>query len=1435
MTVTSGDVTFENLTIDGGASLEYGGGIYIPGQPHTVTLNNVQVVGNDAALNGGGIWMDQSTLGNQNTLILNDSVISANIANGDGGGVYVGADSILTATNTVFENNLASDGGGIYTNGTVTVSGGLLTNNDAYSGGGIYQHWSATSLTINSPTTCTVAPDVASFVPLTTFIGNDANDEAGAHGGAIFNSADATIYGTLFSDNSAENGGAIYEDSGAGLLTVGCSAFELELCMESTEAPLAATTTDRSSSKTPSSPPTSQTDSVVPSAPNTTATRPRYVVRSSTRNTASTGGAIYAQDDLILEDSELSSNAADLEGGALVGDFATIAISDSTISGNLAASGAGISTSGGSLTVTDSAINNNQAVSGLFWDFENPSTVGTISTFVGTPQGSAAGVVSGVASQTGAGPVLFLPEANPPQRSPAAGLVHITRVITDGSDLPGSFYPYIEFTNTETISLENLTFEHFHNHNSGFPTSPNYSVQLQLDSGGGYVDIGNSVFLSPSTFGRADTVDLLSTSLPPGTHRIRWVARSLASGTDTNTEYLALNDVSLSFVSGLGGGVLANGTDVSIDTTTIDGNVATEGGGLYLGGFGGLLDINQSTISNNTATGAAGTVGGGILTTGNLRLTNSTVSGNDSAGDGGGVGVTGGSEFFPGGRATLSHVTLVGNTANNRGGVFNASTFADITISNSVSEGNSNGTGGPNCFNLTSLGHNVLGGPLGCTLHPTDIVGAALVEPLADNGGPTLTHALPVVSPAVDAGFGTWQLNGVAAYDEGLLLASPSSQVGSAFLNEPVDVTQNFSASFQFRIAPQSGGGADGITLSFFDSSTALGLPGGYLGIGTSPTTGAAEGVSIEFDTWPNGVGEGANDPNGNHIGIDFDGDLSSTAIGNPIGSMSDGSVWTAWVDYDVNSAILEVRASNDGIRPVDPTVWEEVSIGNAVGVGLPVYVGFTGATGSDGISGEQRVFNFVFNGSAVCDIVDQRGVARPQGAACDAGAFELDALPTVIRRSDGAGVGGTGRQGRSGQRVAEHPRDAGVTNAADPTDDNVASAPIAGLDTQSSALESSPIAGLPIAGLPIAGLPIAGLGAAAQQVLNEILLSDIPITGGWEVHLAQSTTATPPKKALKDRPIQTVTYGEAMQDVAVLASLAGAGLTFDDLNVASTPIAGLPIAGLALGNLPIAGLPIAGLGATQTQNLQAWCDLLAGQKVNCATLGITPSNGSTVGLLDVTVAGGDISSAPIAGLPIAGLPIAGLPIAGLPIAGLVLADSPIAGLPIAGLPIAGLPIAGLPIAGLPIAGLPIAGLDVNTSPIAGLPIAGLEIDNTPIAGLADCGLADCGSPDCWSAHRRPADCWSSDCRIGTRRCTDRRFAHCGPRRERSAHCRFADCRPPDRRSAHSGSPDRWPLCQRRSDRWIADRRSAHSRPPHRRFADRGFADRRSVHVQRVV
>lgn len=129
-----------------------------------------------------------------------------------------------------------------------------------------------------------------------------------------------------------------------------------------------------------------------------------------------------------------------------------------------------------------------------------------------------------------------------------------------------------------------------------------------------------------------------------------------------------------------GGGINANGSDLTLKNSTVSGNSATlNGGGIYA--YDGSVTLTDSAVSDNTSVQE----GGGIYSTYNngLSMADSTVSGNSATtGSGGGVYCTDGCDV------TLSGSTVSGNSAGDAGGGIYADTSGTITITNSTISGN---------------------------------------------------------------------------------------------------------------------------------------------------------------------------------------------------------------------------------------------------------------------------------------------------------------------------------------------------------------------------------------------------------------------------------------------------------------------------------------------------------------------------------------------------------------------------------------------------------------------------------------------------------------------------------------------------------------------------------------------------------------------------
>src|SRR6266542_1252311 len=233
---------------------------------------------------------------------------------------------------------------------------------------------------------------------------------------------------------------------------------------------------------------------------------------------------------------------------------------------------------------------------------------------------------------------------------------------------------------------------------------------------------------------------------------------------------------------GNGGGILTYpGVPTTMTNCTVSNNNSGQGGTGFAsqGGLGGgivnLAPMNMSgcTVSGNFTKGPSaggGSKGGGIFNDNLLTMTNCTVSGNHTDLDSG----RGGGIYNIGSTLSLTNCTITGNSAysccsfENGQGIHNGGT---ANVRNTVIAGNGTGSVPDITGDFTSQGHNLIGKATIGSNHGSngdeagfvngnngDQVGTlaspldALLGPLANNGGFTLTHALLPESPALDAG-----------------------------------------------------------------------------------------------------------------------------------------------------------------------------------------------------------------------------------------------------------------------------------------------------------------------------------------------------------------------------------------------------------------------------------------------------------------------------------------------------------------------------------------------------------------------------------------------------------------------------------------------------------------------------------------------------------
>lgn len=346
-TITRGDV--KNYGGDGGTS---GGAVYVGNGGKFILMNGN--ITDSSAEKGGGVYVDS---GGEFTMyggIISDNAAiknsSHNPPGGDGGGVYVhkseGGKSrgVFTMSGgTIFNNEAEDQGGGVHVcgnDGKFIMSGGVIKENKSAEGGGVYTGGTFTMSggnskifgnTVSSAETekcfgggVCVSGDNAKF----TMESGTLSDNKAYNGGGVYVSSSGAVEiegGTIGSGNEAENGGGVYLASGSGTITINNATI-------------------------------------------------------SNNKSTNKGGGIYVNGGtLTMSNSVISNNNAEADGGGAFvtgGNFTMN--SGSVISGNNATkNGGGVYLNNGNFTMTDgSKIEKNEAVLGRCVFVSNDSNKG---------------------------------------------------------------------------------------------------------------------------------------------------------------------------------------------------------------------------------------------------------------------------------------------------------------------------------------------------------------------------------------------------------------------------------------------------------------------------------------------------------------------------------------------------------------------------------------------------------------------------------------------------------------------------------------------------------------------------------------------------------------------------------------------------------------------------------------------------------------------------------------------------------------------------------------------------------------------------------------------------------------------------------------------------------------------------------------------------
>ena len=246
----------DSLIMLSGRGAENGGGINISGAGTNVTLINATIQGcrnanggaaaigsdsiltmesgmlrNNIATNGGGIY-NNGTLNLRGTE-LSYARLSANRAT-YGGGVYNAGTfnlqgSALIANNRAANGGTTADGGGVYNNGSFIMSGGIVNGNLSARGGGVFNN--SGTFTFSGG----VIEENGHIITIEAGSGgNNAVHEISKSGGGIFNNSTGTLEITgaaVLRENSAENGGGVYN---TGMFTMNNGLIESNIAVNNT-------------------------------------------------------------------------------------------------------------------------------------------------------------------------------------------------------------------------------------------------------------------------------------------------------------------------------------------------------------------------------------------------------------------------------------------------------------------------------------------------------------------------------------------------------------------------------------------------------------------------------------------------------------------------------------------------------------------------------------------------------------------------------------------------------------------------------------------------------------------------------------------------------------------------------------------------------------------------------------------------------------------------------------------------------------------------------------------------------------------------------------------------------------------------------------------------------------------------------------------------
>jgi hypothetical protein len=482
--------------------------------------------------------------------------------------------------------------------------------------------------------------------------------------------------------------------------------------------------------------------------------------------------------------------------------------------------------------------------------------------------------------------------------------------------------------------------------------------------------------------------------------------------------------------SGGSGGAVANAGSLTLDHVNVTGNVSGNGGaGASASGGAGT---GYSALGGNGGTGGAG---GGVSSTGRLVVRDSLIAGNTT-----GTGGPGGSGFAGSGAPRTAGFVGISEPGDGSGGegdgggggaggpggdlyVTGTATVIDSTISGGVTgPGGAGGHGAGGGGGPGTAPHTPDGGSGGNSFGGAGGPGGAGGGISVGTGGrltltDSLIHADATGSggaAGAGVGGGGHTGNGGAGGNGGGGVGGAGGSGGTAG-GVYVASTGALTARSATVAADHTGGGGPG--------GDATGAPGGNGqggftgGAGGSAETGAGGnggdvggGSVVGTATWINvtvafnhastvggATGQGTAGGGGTGTTNGSDGQVipGSSGRAGKVGGVSGGRLKNSLVADNAPSACAGVTNAGNNIA-FPGTSCPGAAVANP---GHLVLGDHGGPTLTIALAPGSAAVDHVPASGAGCPATDQRGVARPQGPACDAGAYEL-APPSVAIRA---------------------------------------------------------------------------------------------------------------------------------------------------------------------------------------------------------------------------------------------------------------------------------------------------------------------------------------------------------------------------------------------------------------------------------------------------